>query len=277
MSHPDKEKSLNKVAENAESLKSLMKKKTKGPLREISKEEQSHFPIGKLKWSKEDEVDQDTDTNLNLKDIQPKESETQEDQVKQDATPQEQEMKKSEVPTEAPSPNGQLKSDLPKSQPTELDDDQDNLHQNPVILNTSSDQENDQEVAEKIQSSKERNLSLEDTLTPIDFKEYSIDPEPEYKKPRSEYYIERKKPSFRVSQELGDEDQGDISEQEKEPVRTGKKVAIWALKILWLPALLTVVLIVGLMIGHSTIGNEPAGDVFDLEVWEHLYNLIYKK
>lgn len=50
-----------------------------------------------------------------------------------------------------------------------------------------------------------------------------------------------------------------------------------ALKILWIPMLLIVALITGLIIGNTVIGGQPVFDIFDWSSWEHLYNLIYQK
>jgi len=43
----------------------------------------------------------------------------------------------------------------------------------------------------------------------------------------------------------------------------------------WLPLLSVAALAGGLMIGYSVLGNDPVGEVFTRELWEHLYNLIY--
>jgi hypothetical protein len=55
-----------------------------------------------------------------------------------------------------------------------------------------------------------------------------------------------------------------------------KKIAIRVLQILGLPFVLGIVLITGLIIGHSVLGGQPAGDVFDITMWERLYRLIFR-
>jgi hypothetical protein len=45
--------------------------------------------------------------------------------------------------------------------------------------------------------------------------------------------------------------------------------------MLWLPLLLAGALAGGLLIGYSVIGGEPPGEVFSLELWQHLYDMIY--
>lgn len=62
--------------------------------------------------------------------------------------------------------------------------------------------------------------------------------------------------------------------QEPELQRNPWKIA---LKILWIPMLLIVSLITGLIIGNTVIGGQPVLDILDWNSWEHLYNLIYQK
>ncbi|GGA45651.1 hypothetical protein GCM10007416_18500 [Kroppenstedtia guangzhouensis] len=52
-----------------------------------------------------------------------------------------------------------------------------------------------------------------------------------------------------------------------------KKVLLFT--FVWFPLLLVAALAGGLLIGYSVIGDDPAGDVFTRDLWEHLYNLIY--
>ncbi|SFS34052.1 DNA-directed RNA polymerase subunit beta [Marininema halotolerans] len=55
--------------------------------------------------------------------------------------------------------------------------------------------------------------------------------------------------------------------------RTRRKVLMFTL--VWLPVLSLGMLIGGVLIGYSVIGEGSAGDVFSTQLWEHLYNLIY--
>jgi hypothetical protein len=64
------------------------------------------------------------------------------------------------------------------------------------------------------------------------------------------------------------------SKAQSEPERTALQKAV---RILWFPVTLLVVLFVGLIIGHSYLGGQPAGDVFSIQMWEHLYKLIFTK
>lgn len=63
------------------------------------------------------------------------------------------------------------------------------------------------------------------------------------------------------------------NEGERRKSSTTKKVLLFT--FVWLPLLLVAALAGGLLIGYSVIGNDPAGDVFTRDLWEHLYNLIY--
>lgn len=45
--------------------------------------------------------------------------------------------------------------------------------------------------------------------------------------------------------------------------------------LLWLPVALAGALALGLLIGYSILGGEPAAEVFSRDVWQHLYDIIY--
>jgi len=47
------------------------------------------------------------------------------------------------------------------------------------------------------------------------------------------------------------------------------------LRIMLVPFLLFIALLAGLITGYSIIGNGPALDVFDLETWKHMYDLVF--
>jgi hypothetical protein len=48
------------------------------------------------------------------------------------------------------------------------------------------------------------------------------------------------------------------------------------LRFFLVPALLVAALFIGLAIGYSTIGGESASDVFKIETWKHLYDLVFE-
>jgi len=169
-------------------------------------------------------------------------------------------------------PNGEQESHLEqrrKPNPPKLD---------PVIptpFSSPSSPSGESEESVSPQAAK-RNLSLEDTMGPIDFKEYFIDPAKDEQDIQSkEYQTEVKKPAFMASNKPAKPRK--VLEVETDDFATDRteQIAKTAIKILWLPGVLFIVLIMGLMIGHSAIGGEPALDVFDLGMWEHLYRLIF--
>lgn len=46
-------------------------------------------------------------------------------------------------------------------------------------------------------------------------------------------------------------------------------------KVLWIPSLLFGSLLIGLLIGYAGLGDQPPTDVFDLDLWKHIYHLVY--
>jgi hypothetical protein len=218
------------------------------------------LPVGMLKWSKEDELVQDTHLNLD----------------KSGAVDREQDYQ---------SPDNKQSSVLPLAQKS-----------------VAAGQEGQSALDEPVQADQspapnqaERNLSLEDTLTPIDFKEYSLTPVDEADK---EPEIQYKQPAYTVDfsediakadesgQEAASKSTEHVSKEEKRGKYTeevkGQDEAdarpAWkkVVKIVWLPVSLLAALIIGLIVGHAVIGKQPAGDVFDMDMWQHIYKLIFK-
>lgn len=66
---------------------------------------------------------------------------------------------------------------------------------------------------------------------------------------------------------------------EDEPKDTSQKRgsgAKWVKRtLLFLPLVWVIVLAVGLMIGYGVMGDQPPGEVFNPDLWKHLYDLIY--
>lgn len=60
--------------------------------------------------------------------------------------------------------------------------------------------------------------------------------------------------------------------QQKRPRRSRRATL---LKIMIVPFLLFFSLVLGLIIGYSAIGKMPASDVFDLNTYKHMYDLIF--
>lgn len=47
------------------------------------------------------------------------------------------------------------------------------------------------------------------------------------------------------------------------------------LKIMLVPFLLFIALLAGLITGYSVVGNGSALDVFDINTWKHMYDLVF--
>ena len=67
-----------------------------------------------------------------------------------------------------------------------------------------------------------------------------------------------------------------VKDKKKDSYLEDKKSSKWmlAVKILWLPLVLLVVLLISLIIGHTMIGDQPASDIFNIDMWIHLLKLI---
>lgn len=127
--------------------------------------------------------------------------------------------------------------------------------------------------------------NIEDTLTPIDFKTYEFDAEQlkaieqelnalnPQKLEEELHTISQQEHSHRPYNKFEDEvDDEENDELEDRSNNRWLKRTIW---IVGLPALLVIVLFVSLIIGHAVVGGQPVGDIFDISMWIHVYNLIY--
>ncbi|WP_230986929.1 DNA-directed RNA polymerase subunit beta [Cohnella fermenti] len=63
-----------------------------------------------------------------------------------------------------------------------------------------------------------------------------------------------------------------------------KRRSVWSLfgqivgttvKILIIPVLCVVALVVGLAIGYVVLGDGELADVFDMNTWKHMYDLVF--
>jgi len=50
---------------------------------------------------------------------------------------------------------------------------------------------------------------------------------------------------------------------------------LWTLRIVLVPVLLIAALIGGLYVGYVVLGKAPEGDVWEIETWMHMYDLIF--
>lgn len=52
--------------------------------------------------------------------------------------------------------------------------------------------------------------------------------------------------------------------------------AIWlTIKLLLIPAACIAALIAGLAIGYVVLGDKPLSDVFEINTWKHMYDLVF--
>ncbi|MBA4602982.1 DNA-directed RNA polymerase subunit beta [Thermoactinomyces mirandus] len=246
MSYPDKEKHTDYQLDNVETLK----QKLNNQHDIFSKDEklEDTMPVGQLKWRKGEEFEEDTHHNLGLakkkssvvkNSNKEKKPETGKDEEVQDGN------------------EGSGKKEKPGSENAEI----------PFAPENES-------------SNTGRQLSLEDTLTPINFKEYSIDPALDQKN-SGESMTEEEKPSFVAKPDLMASDAA--AQRKKQNTFAGgkawekeeeKQIPKWV-RIYWLPATLIFVLFAGLIIGHSVIGEQPVSDIFDIDMWIHIFKLMY--
>lgn len=234
--------------------------KDKKELKEKKDVKKDTLPVGLLKWSKDEEENQDTHLSLD----------------KSDALDSDREVQDKKNPLR---PGAEVDS-----------------------LSSAADQKDESGMGESVKSTghspsgqTERSYSLEDTLTPIDFKEYSLTPNNEANKDPE---IEVKQPAYIVdfSEEIAKADEDDkesstafvesgseerkngkYTDEEQDVAEEERPVWVKAIKIAWLPVTLVVVLIAGLIVGHTVIGKQPAGDVFDMNMWKHIYQLLFNK
>ncbi|MBB6691721.1 DNA-directed RNA polymerase subunit beta [Cohnella xylanilytica] len=51
---------------------------------------------------------------------------------------------------------------------------------------------------------------------------------------------------------------------------------IWtSIKVLIIPVLCVVALIAGMAIGYVVLGKRELADVFDIQTWRHMYDLVF--
>lgn len=67
---------------------------------------------------------------------------------------------------------------------------------------------------------------------------------------------------------------GNAEESGKEPSNASRRLRK-VVKILWVPTLLLGSLLVGLIIGYAGLGDQSPMEVFDLDLWKHIYQLVY--
>ncbi|CAM5797279.1 MULTISPECIES: DNA-directed RNA polymerase subunit beta [Brevibacillus] len=63
--------------------------------------------------------------------------------------------------------------------------------------------------------------------------------------------------------------------EQRERKRVGSAWQIKLAKWLIVPFLLFFSLIIGLVIGYSMVGHKPASEVFDINTYKHMYDLMF--
>jgi hypothetical protein len=67
------------------------------------------------------------------------------------------------------------------------------------------------------------------------------------------------------------------SKKKKPKKKLWVRIILRTLRLCLVPFLCLVALYVGLVIGYVRIGGQPYSDIFQLETWKHLYELVYSK
>jgi hypothetical protein len=209
----------------------------------VEQQDDSRLPVGELKWSKEQQ-----------------EGKSEEEEEKTEIEKEEErETKKEEK------------------------DAKDSVHSE--VSATLLEVEKEQEANLSSQSEKEKKkqdplAGIEDTLTPIDFKTYEFDAE-QLKAIEQELNslnpqkLEEELNTIHHQQQTPVQDHNEYYDDEEEEYTKDSKWVKRSIWILGIPALLVIVLFVSLIIGHTVVGGQPVGDIFDMSMWMHVYNLIY--
>jgi|GEM_PF-577198 len=67
----------------------------------------------------------------------------------------------------------------------------------------------------------------------------------------------------------------DMTSAKQKQKKTGKPWVNVLVRMLFVPFLLFISLLIGLLIGYSVIGDKPVSQVFDLDTYKHMYDLIF--
>jgi hypothetical protein len=216
-------------------------------------QEETRLPVGELKWRKEQQEKEQQEKEKELTD---KDSNEKKDNK--------------ENTSEKNSVHSEISATL-----LEVDKEQESH------ISSHDEKEKENQKDKK----KDPLANIEDTLTPIDFKTYEFDAEQlkaieqelnalnPQKLEEELHTISQQEHSHRSYNKF--EDEVDDEENDEVEDRSNNR---WLKRTIWvvgLPALLVIVLFVSLIIGHTVVGGQPVGDIFDISMWIHVYNLIY--
>jgi hypothetical protein len=209
----------------------------------VEQQDDSRLPVGELKWSKE-----------------------------QQEGKSEEEEKKNEIEKEEERETKKEEKDAKDSVHSEV---------SATLLEVEKEQEaNLSSQSEKEKKKQDPLAGIEDTLTPIDFKTYEFDAE-QLKAIEQELNslnpqkLEEELNTIHHHQQTPVQDHIEYYDDEEEEYTKDSKWVKRSIWILGIPALLVIVLFVSLIIGHTVVGGQPVGDIFDMSMWMHVYNLIY--
>ncbi|WP_127581153.1 DNA-directed RNA polymerase subunit beta [Paenibacillus koleovorans] len=68
---------------------------------------------------------------------------------------------------------------------------------------------------------------------------------------------------------------GDKPAKTRKPIPPWARISFYILRLLLVPVLCVAALIVGVVVGYSYIGGRESSDVWQLETWKHLFNLVF--
>lgn len=236
---------------------------------------EGRLPVGKLKWSQKEE--QRTNEVVEAEFEVTKEEEQQEERIEIEAVAKDESLPESPKVDKLTNFEDTMSPLEFKEYKVELEQ-----HQEASAAIEAPPKENTRVVRDEIPSvnDKEEDRDNKDDFKSIQqpsFSSWGKEEEDniEYRSPLDDHKDEDDSKimnrSFDDQQDVYDEEEVDREpELQKKPWRI-------ALKILWIPMLLIVALITGLIIGNTVIGGQPISDIFDWDSWEHLYNLIYQK
>lgn len=73
--------------------------------------------------------------------------------------------------------------------------------------------------------------------------------------------------------------QNSAQPKKKKPVQSSRpkwlRVTLRILKALVIPAIFVIVIIAGLWVGYTKLGKQPSSEIFHLETWKHLFDLVF--
>jgi hypothetical protein len=78
--------------------------------------------------------------------------------------------------------------------------------------------------------------------------------------------------SFKTLETKEESHESKLDEQSKKNVKRDFKLVF---KMFGLLFLFILVLIVSLIVGYTIIGDQPPGEIFNINMWKHMYNLLF--